>query len=127
MGGSFTFDPVEKSRGWLTAIDAATGAVKWRYDSRRPMLAAVTTTAVGLVFTGELEGDFLALDAADGRMLYRFSTGGRLNGGLATYEVAGRQYVAVAVGNANAFWRMPPASASIIVFGLPEGASRVRR
>ena len=123
MGGSFTFDPVEKSRGWLTAIDAATGAVKWRHESRRPMLAAVTTTAAGLVFTGELEGEFLALDAVDGRVLYRFSTGGRLNGGVATYEVEGRQYVAVAVGNANAFWRVPPATASIIVFGLPESAS----
>ena len=87
MGGSYTLDPIEKSRGWLTAIDAATGAVKWRYESRRPMLAAVTTTAAGLVFTGELEGDFLALDANDGRVLYRFNTGGRLNGGDPTYEI----------------------------------------
>jgi alcohol dehydrogenase (cytochrome c) len=124
MGGSFAFDPVEKSRGWLTAIDAATGVVKWRFESRRPMLAAVTTTAAGLVFTGELEGDFLALDAVDGRVLYRFNTGGRLNGGLATYELDGRQYVAVAAGNATPFWRVPPASATIIVFGLPENASR---
>jgi alcohol dehydrogenase (cytochrome c) len=120
LGGSFTSDPVEKARGWLTAIDAATGAVKWRYESRRPMLAAVTTTAAGLVFTGELEGDFVALDAADGRVLYRFNTGGRLNGGLVSYEHDGRQYVAVAAGNANAFWRVPPASATIIVFGLPD-------
>jgi alcohol dehydrogenase (cytochrome c) len=119
MGGSYTLDPVEKSRGWLTAIDAATGAIKWRYESRRPMLAAVTTTASGLIFTGELEGDFLALDAVDGRVLYRFNTGGRLNGGIATYEIDNRQYVAVAAGNATAFWRVPPASSTIIVFGLP--------
>jgi alcohol dehydrogenase (cytochrome c) len=124
MGGSYTLDPVEKSRGWLTAIDAATGAVKWRYESRRPMLAAVTTTAAGLVFTGELEGDFLALDANDGKVLYRFNTGGRLNGGMATYEIDNRQYVAVASGNATAFWRVPPASSTIIVFGLPRGGSQ---
>jgi alcohol dehydrogenase (cytochrome c) len=119
MGGSYTLDPIEKSRGWLTAIDAASGAVKWRYESRRPMLAAVTTTAAGLVFTGELEGDFLALDASTGRVLYRFNTGGRLNGGIATYEIDSRQYIAVAAGNATAFWRVPPASSTIIVFGLP--------
>jgi alcohol dehydrogenase (cytochrome c) len=120
MGGSYTSDPVEKSRGWLTAIDAATGAVKWRYESRRPMLAAVTTTAAGLVFAGELEGDLIALDATDGRVLFRFNTGGRLNGGLISYEQAGRQYVAVAAGNANAFWQVPPATAAILVFGLPK-------
>jgi alcohol dehydrogenase (cytochrome c) len=83
------------------------------------MLAAVTTTAAGLVFTGELEGDFLALDANDGRVLYRFNTGGRLNGGIATYELDGRQYIAVAAGNATGFWRVPPASSTIVVFGLP--------
>jgi alcohol dehydrogenase (cytochrome c) len=126
MGGSATLDPVEKSRGWLTAIDAATGAIKWRYESRRPMLAAVTTTAAGLVFTGELEGDFLALDAADGRVLYRFNTGGRLNGGLVTYEIDDRQYVAVASGNASPFWRVSPASATIVVFGLPERAAATK-
>jgi alcohol dehydrogenase (cytochrome c) len=123
MGGSFAFDPVEKSRGWLTAIDAATGGVKWRYESRRPMLAAVTTTAGGLVFTGELEGDFMALDATDGRVLYRFNTGSRLNGGIATYEIDGRQFVAVAAGNATPFWRMPPAAATIILFALPQSAA----
>jgi len=122
MGGSITLDPPAKARGWLTAIDAATGAVKWRYESRRPMLAAVTTTAAGLVFTGELEGDFLALDAADGRVLYRFNTGGRLNGGIATYELDERQYVAVAAGNATSFWGVPPAASTIIVFGLPQAS-----
>jgi alcohol dehydrogenase (cytochrome c) len=90
------------------------------------MLAAVTTTAAGLVFTGELEGDFLALDAADGRVLYRFNTGGRLNGGLVTYEIDDRQYVAVASGNASPFWRVSPASATIVVFGLPERAAATR-
>lgn len=126
MGGSYTLDPVERSRGWLTAIDAATGTIKWKYSSRRPMLAAVTTTAAGLVFTGELEGDFLALDARDGRVLYRFNTGGRLNGGIATYEIDRRQYVAVAAGNATAFWRVPPASSTIIVFGLPRDGAPAR-
>jgi alcohol dehydrogenase (cytochrome c) len=61
MGGSFAFDPIDKSRGWLTAVNRSTGAIAWKYHSRRPMLASVTTTAADLVLTGELTGDFLVL------------------------------------------------------------------
>jgi hypothetical protein len=46
----------------------------------------------------------------------------RLNGGIATFERDGRQFVAVASGNATGFWRVPPAASTIIVFGLPSGA-----
>jgi alcohol dehydrogenase (cytochrome c) len=120
MGGSTTADPLEKSTGWLTAIDASTGQVRWRYQSSRPMLAAVTTTSADLVFTGELTGDFMALDAKNGEVLYRFYTGGAMNGGVVTYSINGKQYIAVASGSANGFWRAAPASSTIIVFGLPE-------
>jgi alcohol dehydrogenase (cytochrome c) len=120
MGGSYVGDPIEKARGWLTAIDASTGNVKWRYESARPMLAAVTTTSADLVFTGELTGDFIALDALSGKVLYRFNTGGPMNGGLVTYAVNGRQYVAVVSGSASGFWQAPPGSSTIIVFALPD-------
>ena len=74
MGGSATRDPASASQGWVTAIDASTGAVKWKYRSPRPMVAAVTTTAGNLLLTGELGGDFLAFDARTGREVYRFSS-----------------------------------------------------
>src|SRR5262245_2126550 len=51
MGGTFQPDPLEQSRGWLTAIDASTGTIRWRYESPRPMVAAVTVTSADLVFT----------------------------------------------------------------------------
>jgi len=119
MGGSERAEPPEKSHGWLTAIDASTGAIRWKYESSRPMLSAVTTTSANLVFTGELLGDFLALDGKTGEVLYRFNTGGRMNGGVITYAINGKQYVAVASGAANAFWAVPPGSATVIVFALP--------
>jgi alcohol dehydrogenase (cytochrome c) len=119
MGGTAALDPPEQSRGWLTAIDAATGQVRWKYQSTRPMLAAVTTTSAELIFTGELTGDFLALDARDGRVLYRFNTGGPLNGGIITYAINGRQYVAVNSGNASGFWRAARGSATVLLFALP--------
>jgi alcohol dehydrogenase (cytochrome c) len=118
MGGSLRAEPPDKSHGWLTAIDASTGAVRWKYESKRPMLAAVTTTSSDLIFTGELMGDFMVLDGKSGDVLYRFNTGGRLNGGVVTYSINGRQYVAVASGAASPFWAVPPGSATIIVFAL---------
>ena len=120
MGGSTTADPLDKSTGWLTAIDASTGQIRWRYHSPRPMLAAVTTTSADVVFTGELTGDFMALDAKTGEVLHRFSTGSALNGGVITYAINGRQYIAVSAGSANGFWRAAPAASTMILFALPE-------
>jgi alcohol dehydrogenase (cytochrome c) len=116
---AITKDPTEKSTGWLTAIDAATGKIAWKYASVRPMLAAVTTTTSNLVFSGELTGDFVAFGAKDGKPLYRFNVGGPITGGVPTYAVAGKQYVAVMSGAANSFWRAAPGSSTVIVFGLP--------
>jgi alcohol dehydrogenase (cytochrome c) len=119
MGGKFEWDPVAEAHGWLTAIDAASGAMRWRYRSSRPMLAAVTTTSAELIFTGELTGDFIVLDARDGTVLYRFNTGGPLNGGVITYAIEGRQYAAAMSGNATFFWKAPPGSATVVLFALP--------
>jgi alcohol dehydrogenase (cytochrome c) len=118
LGGDIVFDPPEKARGWLTAIDAATGAVRWRYHSKQPMVAAVTTTAGGVVFAGEKTGDFLAFDARSGKELYRFNTGSGLMGGIVTYSVRGRQYVgAVSGGGSLNFGR--EGSPTLFVFALP--------
>jgi len=126
MGGSIVQDPPDKSHGWLTALDASSGAVRWKYESKRPMLAAVTSTSANLIFTGELLGDFMALDGKTGEVLYRSNTGGRLNGGVVTYSINGKQYIAVAAGNANGFWAVPPASAAIVLFSLPNDSTAAR-
>ncbi|MEO8450989.1 MAG: PQQ-binding-like beta-propeller repeat protein [Gemmatimonadota bacterium] len=119
LGGDIIFDPPEKAHGWLTAIDVRTGAIRWRYHSPKPMVAAVTTTAGRVVFTGEKTGDFLALDARSGRELYRFNTGAGLMGGLVTYSVGGRQYVATASGGGSLNFGREGAP-TIFVFALPQ-------
>ena len=119
MGGSYTYDPVEKSRGWLTAVKASTGDILWKYESKRPMLASVTATSADLLFTGELTGDFLVLDGRRGDVLYRFNTGGPVSAGVITYAVNGKQYVAVTSGATVGFWRTPPASSTLVIFALP--------
>jgi alcohol dehydrogenase (cytochrome c) len=119
MGGGATMKP--DASGWLTAVDATTGAVKWKLHSARPMLAAVTPTAGGVIFAGELTGDLLALDAASGAVVTRLPVGGPLGAGIVTYEAAGKQYVAAVSGTPSGFWVSPNApkgGPAITVFGL---------
>lgn len=118
IGGSFEMDPVEESHGWLNAINASTGEMKWRYKSEAPMVSAVTTTSGGVVFTGETSGDFLALNAKTGKVLYRFYTGGALNGGVITYKINSTQYVAATSGGMTPFWQRPPGSSTVFIFAL---------
>src|SRR5579884_790432 len=91
--------PDKSSSGWLTAVDPLTGKIAWRFHSDAPMVAAVTPTAGGLVFSGEMSGDFRVFNSATGKILYTFNTGGSVAGGIATYMIGGKQYVAVVSGN----------------------------
>ena len=50
-GGFGDFDPKERWKGWITAVDPDSGTVRWKYQTRTPILAAVTATASGLVIT----------------------------------------------------------------------------
>ncbi|MBL0170049.1 MAG: PQQ-binding-like beta-propeller repeat protein [Gemmatimonadaceae bacterium] len=119
LGGDFTFDSPTAGRGWLTAVDAVTGAVRWKYHSPRPMVGAVTSTAGGVVMTGELTGDFVVFNATTGKEVYRFNTGGSIGGGVATYSLGGTQYVAVASGSPSSFWTDEnPGAPTIFVFAL---------
>ena len=94
--------------------------MKWKYQSKRPIVAAVTVTKGNVVFTGELTGDFLALDARDGKVLYRFNTGGGIGGGVVTYQEAGKQYVAVMSGRPSRFWVSEISGApTVFLFALP--------
>jgi alcohol dehydrogenase (cytochrome c) len=112
-------DPKEMWGGWLNAVDADTGHVRWKYKSPTPMVAAVTPTAGGLVFTGDLNGDVLAVDAGNGSVLWRNSTSAAVGGGVISYQTGGHQRVAVAAGMSPANWPLPKTTARVIVYSLP--------
>ena len=118
FGARVQGDPPEQQFGWLRGIDAATGEQRWVLRMDRPMLAGTTPTAGGVLFTGTLDGEFLAIEQTSGRILYRFQTGGAIAGGVSTYAVDGKQYVAVASGNSSRGWGTS-GSATIVVFTLP--------
>jgi len=122
FGGETKFDPWSAARGRLTAFDAVTGKEKWRYDAAKPMIAGVTATDGNLIFTGELSGDLLALDARTGKVLLRSPLGGPAAGGTVTYSVHGEQNVAIVSGFVGVYNMIAPeiggANPTVTVFRL---------
>jgi alcohol dehydrogenase (cytochrome c) len=106
-------------RGWLTAIDADDGSIKWRYASPTPLIAGVTATAGDVVFTGDLAGNILAFDAREGRELWRYAAGAPIGGGVITYSIDATEYLAVAVGmNSPVGWKLESPPGRVLVFKL---------
>ena len=75
-------DPRADARGWLQAIDATTGNVRWKRQWPTPLVAGVTVTTGDVLFTGDLDNNFVAIDASNGKTLYSFNTGGLVGGGV---------------------------------------------
>ena len=95
--------------------------MRWTHETVQLNVSGITPTAGGLLFAGELTGVAMALDADTGRVLWRHATGNGIAGGVITYEVAGKQYVAFAAGIVSPNWPAPAESNRIIVFALPSG------
>ncbi|PYR88930.1 MAG: hypothetical protein DMF84_26340 [Acidobacteria bacterium] len=112
-------DPTDRWKGWVTALDPESGAIKWKVQTPKPMVAGITATAGGMVFTGNLDGDVLAFDAQTGKAVWQSATGKAVGGGVISYEVGGRQFVAAAVGLNSKIWPVTGGSARVVVYGLP--------
>ena len=80
---------------------------RWQFPLHSAPSGGVLSTAGGLVCSGNREGFFFALDARTGKPLWRFQTGGLIWSNPITFEVDGRQHVAI------------PAGQAIFVFALP--------
>jgi alcohol dehydrogenase (cytochrome c) len=93
----------------LRALDPKTGEMKWEYKFPTATLAGVMSTASGLVFAGDNDGNFNAFDAKTGKRLWSYRTGSRIYGAAATsYMLDGRQYVLI------------PSGVTLVAFALPE-------
>ncbi|HUN72994.1 MAG TPA: PQQ-binding-like beta-propeller repeat protein [Steroidobacteraceae bacterium] len=128
VGGKLNFGGSVKTdgptTGWVTSIDSDTGQIRWQYHAEKPVIAAVTPTAGGVTFTGDLAGHLLVFNSKTGELVAKVQTGGALAGGIVTYEWGGRQYLAFASGNVSrsAFGSM--GLPSVVVMGLEGGRAR---
>ncbi len=111
-------DPFGQWAGWVYASDADTGAWKWRVRSNYPVQSGVTPTAGGVVFFGDMGGNFYALDATNGQKLWGRKIGGAVGGGVITYRAGGSQKVAVATGLTEIIWPTEITTAKVSVLGL---------
>jgi alcohol dehydrogenase (cytochrome c) len=81
------------------AMNPITGEKKWEIPLVEVASAAGSmVTDAGLVFTGKLTGEFIALDEATGKTLWSFQTGSGINATPITYTYNGRQYITIASG-----------------------------
>jgi len=90
----------EPDYGALRALDPKTGAIKWEFKLPTPSLAGVMSTASGLVFAGDNEGNFNAFDSRTGKQLWTYRMGSLIWGAAPTSVMLdGRQYVLLPSGN----------------------------
>jgi alcohol dehydrogenase (cytochrome c) len=85
-------------RGYLRAVDPLTGQSKWAVPFKSPNFAGTLVTAGGLVFTGRLTGEFMAVDAETGKTLFEFQTSAGIVGQPVTWERDGKQYITITNG-----------------------------
>jgi len=114
------FDPKSQWGGWVHATDADTGAIRWKFRTPAPVLAGVTPTAGGVLFTADMDANAYALDANDGRVLWQTKLDGAAGGGVISYGVDGTQYVAFVAGTNSPIWPVEKKSAKVVVFALGE-------
>ena len=120
VGGAFTLLPAPRPIGYLAAVDARTGRVRWEDRLPLPSVGGTLATAGGLVFTGDDDGHLYAVDARSGRVLWSPDVGLPVGSGPFSYEVGGRQYVAVVTGGSQlAVLAGQRTGGRLVVFALP--------
>ena len=94
--------------GAIRALDPATGDTRWNFPIQEGSPSAgVLGTAGGVVFASSKDGYLIALDAANGKPLWRYQTGGSIRSSPMSYAVDGKQYIAIA------------SSSTLFTFALP--------
>lgn len=85
--------------GAFTAWDPVQGKIVWSIPDQFPVWSGALSTAGGVVFYGTLDGWFRAVDAKNGKELWKFKTGSGIVGQPITYRGPdGKQYVAILSG-----------------------------
>ena len=100
--GKPTGYPDQTGQRFLRALNIETGEIAWEIPqpgaARAKTWSGVLATAGGLIFYGQPNGDFVAVDQEDGKPLWQFPTNARMKASPITFSFGGKQYIAVAAG-----------------------------
>ena len=124
-GAGVAVDATDMS-GSISAFDPRTGEERWRWRNDIPMCASLLATGGDLVFGGEPTGEFNALDAESGELLWQFQCGSGHHSSPSTYSIDGRQYIVVTSGFGGWAEGFLPGmlgsshGSSLFAFALPE-------
>ena len=120
-------------QGRLIAWDPVAQKEVWRVERAGPANGGALSTAGGIVFQGTGTGDFTALDAASGASLWSSNVQTGVMAAPITYQVAGKQYVAIMAGSGgswgviggegNTKGNTLPNISRLLVFALNGGAN----
>jgi alcohol dehydrogenase (cytochrome c) len=118
LGSAFVAIPGEEQYGLFSAIDLKSGSIAWQNKVPQPMMGGSLSTAGGLTFTGEGNGNFNAYDSRTGKLLWQFNGGAGCNAAPMSFEQDGEQFIAVACG--GNFQLSYPLGDAVLIFGLPK-------
>jgi len=109
--------------GELVAWDPVANKKVWSIKEDLPFNGGTLTTGGNLVFSGNLHGDFRAIDAKNGKVLWSKNLGSGIGAGPVTYSVDGKQYVAIVVGRTASLPAFLGDIGKKMVAAAPEGGS----
>ena len=101
-------DEVVGSHGAVRALDPVSGDTRWNFPIQEGSSATgVLATAGGFVFAAVADGNLIALEAANGKLLWHYQTGERIKSSPMSFAVDGTQYVAVSSGSVLFAFALP--------------------
>jgi alcohol dehydrogenase (cytochrome c) len=120
MGVDYQMYRMGDTIGRIKAIDIAKQGVVWEIQSPLPLFSGMLVTKGGVLFTGDQRGRLLAFDARNGKELWKFQTGSGINASPITYEMDGKQYVAIlsGLGGDPSFYYSAPKGGMLWVFAI---------
>ncbi len=118
LGSAFVAIPTEEQYGLFSAVNLATGKIAWQKKVPQPMMGGALSTAGGLTFTGEGNGNFNAYDSKTGNLLWTFNAGAGCNSAPMSFKHKGEQMIGVACG--GNYQLNYPLGNTIVFFGLPK-------
>ncbi|HEV2274710.1 MAG TPA: PQQ-binding-like beta-propeller repeat protein [Acidobacteriaceae bacterium] len=94
--------PNETGQRFLRAVNIDTGEIAWEVSqpgaAHAKTWTGVLATAGGLIFYGQPNGGFAAVDQRNGKTLWQLPTNVRMKASPMTFMAGGNQYIAVAAG-----------------------------